>query len=104
MKLVETITKINNDPSVAVYADTPFTAESEARIGQTCFENGGLLDSKEWVGNGDSLNSRATDWIEPDDFDVMEDEIEAVENFVSDELIPQLEEERVGREEVRGLF
>ena len=44
------------DPQWGIWADAPFSAESESRVGQTQFENGGLLDDKEFVGPLDIFN------------------------------------------------
>ena len=56
MNLKEAICKIENTPSWGIYAEHPFTEESEACIVQNCFENGGLLDDKRWFCNGDTAN------------------------------------------------
>ena len=39
-----------------IWADAPFTEESDSRVGQIQFENGGLLDDKEFVGLLDAFN------------------------------------------------
>lgn len=57
MELVDAIKKIQYDPSWAIYAEVPFTEESAARFGQTQFENGGLLDSKEFFANGQQVGN-----------------------------------------------
>ena len=56
MNLKEACLKISYDSSWAIYADAPFTDESEARFGQTQFENGGLLDDKVFFANGEVVN------------------------------------------------
>ncbi|MCY4130071.1 MAG: hypothetical protein OXG15_12630 [Gammaproteobacteria bacterium] len=99
MKLKKAISTINYDSSIAIYAESPFTPNSESRIGQNQFENGGILDGKEWVINGDSANDRSEYGLEEyRDHDEFE---EMVSENISDFLIPQLEEERKDREDLR---
>lgn len=102
MTLKEAILRINNESSWSVYAKSPFTADSEARIGQTQFENGGLLDDKEWVGNGDRINERASLDSFHDDFpNASEADREyAEEIWIEEGLIPELEAERREREAI----
>lgn len=56
MRLEERLQNLNSiDNQWAIYADAPFTVNSESRIGQTQFEKGGVLDDKEFVGTLESL-------------------------------------------------
>ena len=97
MDLFEAITTITPNPELAVFASTPFTPDSEAWIGQKQPANGGRLDGKEWVGNGDSLHERAT----PDPATRSKEEwIAAQEELLVEELIPALESERLQREQL----
>ena len=57
MKLKDRLMNISSiDNQWGIYADAPFTADSDSRVGQTQFENGGLIDDKEFVGTLDSFN------------------------------------------------
>lgn len=56
MNLKEAILRINYDANWGIYAESPFTSNSPARIGQTHFENGGVLDDKEYFCNGEVAN------------------------------------------------
>ena len=57
MKLKDRLMKLSSvDSQWGIWADAPFTAESESRVGQIQFENGGLLDDKEFVGRLDIFN------------------------------------------------
>ena len=57
MRLEERLQNLNAiDNQWAIYADAPFTVNSESRIGQTQFEKGGVLDDKEFVGTLESLS------------------------------------------------
>ena len=99
MTLKDAILNINYDSSVAIYADAPFSPDSEARIGQNQFENGGVLDKKEWVINGEAANDRAETGLE--DFRDHDDFEEMVTENITDFLIPELEVERKDREDLR---
>ena len=52
MKLVDAIQKIQYDSGWGIWAEAPFTPDSEARFGQGVFENGGLLDDKIFFADG----------------------------------------------------
>lgn len=65
MNLTEAITRIQYDSSWAIWADTPFTPDSEARYGQRQFEQGGVLDSKSFFADGIQVGDyigRFCDW------------------------------------------
>ena len=59
--------------SWAVYADG-FQSESQARIGNTQFVNGGLLDGKKLICNGQELGDLIQSWG-PDDVEAIIDEL-----------------------------
>lgn len=47
MPLIELLIRLYiNDNNLGIWADYPFTINSDARIGQNQFENGGLMDDK----------------------------------------------------------
>ena len=50
----------------AIYADEPFAAESEARQGQTQFDNGGLLDEKSFVATNEQIIDMAHEYCDGD--------------------------------------
>ena len=60
--------------SWAVYADG-FQSESPARVGSTQFVNGGLLDGKKLICNGQQLGDLIQSWGEPDDVEAIIDEL-----------------------------
>ena len=64
MKLKEALATINYDSSWAIYAEYPLTEDTPCRFGQTQFENGGLLDDKTFVINGESAHDRVQDMID----------------------------------------
>ena len=76
-----------------IWADAPFTADSESRIGQTQFENGGLLDSKVFVGTLYSLSLQIEEQIDEADGDMEYQRKVAVEK-----LLDELEAERLEAE------
>lgn len=49
-----------------IWADEPFTAESEARQGQTQFDNGGLLDDKSFFASNEQIIDAAHSWCDGD--------------------------------------
>ena len=78
MKLIEQLTKIaaghsSYDSGWGLYAEAPVTLESECRVGQTQFEQGGILDGKEFFADGiqiiEAMCSYAGDY--PFDFSKM---------------------------------
>ena len=75
MDLVDAIRTIQYDSGWAVYAQTPFSEASEARFGQTQFENGGLLDGKEFFANGLEIGDWMKNYFE-DCPEMLDDEIE----------------------------
>ena len=52
MKLADAIIMIQYTPSWGIWAELPFSPDSEARLGQVRFENGGLLDDMEFFADG----------------------------------------------------
>jgi hypothetical protein len=86
MKLSEAITKIDYSDTVAVYAMRPFTPDSEARIGQVVFENGGLLDDMEVFANGEKCGNWIAAWLEGIPFDEREDwmALEGAEDMIAE--------------------
>ena len=79
-----------------IWADAPFTADSESRIGQTQFENGGLLDEKEFVGTLYSLSLQIEEQIDEADGDMEYQREIAVET-----LLDELEAERLEAEHLK---
>ena len=90
MNLKDRLININTvEANWAIYADIPFSEDSETRIGQTQFENGGLLDKKEIVGTFENLHDRIENQIDSDLGDEDYQREVAIEC-----LIPELEDER----------
>jgi hypothetical protein len=78
MLLSTAITTIIYDLSWAVYAETPFAPHSDARIGQCQFENGGVLDGKQYFADGVLCGDFAYEYAGGDngeDFSIPTDEI-----------------------------
>ena len=104
MKLFEAIEKgLEASNQWAIYANAPFTAESEARIGQTQFENGGLLDTKQFVINGEALDRHVEIFFGNvgDLISDSRDMDEAMRNWIEEDFIPELETDRQAREDLR---
>ena len=58
MQLTEAIENISYSQQWGIWASLEsgkFSPDSEARYGQTCFENGGMLDDYVLFGYGDSI-------------------------------------------------
>lgn len=55
MRLKDLVTKIQGDEGWAVYAESS-DPNADARYGQTQFKNGGLLDNKKFIINGENAN------------------------------------------------
>ena len=58
MTLTEAIDEISYSRQWGIWASLEsgkFSPDSEARYGQTCFENGGMLDEYHFFGNGESI-------------------------------------------------
>ena len=70
MTLADEIEKIvrgaNYVSDFGVWANEPFTAESEARQGQGQFENGGLLDEKSFFATNEQIIDAAHSWCDGD--------------------------------------
>ena len=49
-----------------IWADAPFSPESEARQGQDQFENGGVLDEKSFFASNEQIIDAAHDWCDGD--------------------------------------
>ena len=57
MTLKAKLMELNSiDTSWGYWADAPFTADSDCRVGQTQFDNGGLLDDMQFVGSLNELS------------------------------------------------
>ena len=72
MNLEEALKNIQYDRSWGIYAekiDGKFTLESPARYGRVIFENGGLLDDKEYVCNGEFPSDKRVEWCEDSEDD-----------------------------------
>ena len=67
MKLREAILKISYDDSWGIWAEAPFTPDSEARFGQAIFENGGLLDDKAFFADGAQCGEFVADYCDGED-------------------------------------
>ena len=66
MPLLKTlVTDIQDSPQWAVYAAST-APDAEARYGQTQFENGGLLDDKEFVIDGATANAALMSYTDGD--------------------------------------
>jgi hypothetical protein len=67
MKLIEALLQIQYDSNWGIWAepdeDGKFTEDAEARYGQRIFENGGLLDEKVYVCNGENIGDWLTEWL-----------------------------------------
>lgn len=59
---------VSYDRSWGIYA-TGCDANAEARIGQTQFENGGLLDDKHFICDGEQLGDAIQRWTDGEDVD-----------------------------------
>ena len=65
MTLIEAIENISYSRQWGIWASLEegrFTEDSEARYGQKCFENGGMLDEFVFFGNGESINDFLSEW------------------------------------------
>lgn len=66
MKLIEALLNIQYDSSWGIWAeliDGKLQEDSEARYGQKIFENGGLLDDKVYVCDGQQIGDWLTEWL-----------------------------------------
>ena len=106
MKFKEAIRNIEDSNQWGIYAELPLTIDSEVRIGQTHFENGGLLDSKEFIINGEQVNRNTAIFYDNVDGLIEDNDTEemdaAMDNWIEDELIPQLIEDYNFRLDMRG--
>lgn len=59
------------DRGWAIYA-TSCDAGAEARLGQTQFENGGVLDDKHFICNGEQLGDAILRWTDDEDVDELD--------------------------------
>jgi len=77
MILKDALINIQYDSGWAIYAeivDGKFSEHSEARYGQTVFENGGLLDDKVYVCHGEQIGDWLTSYgFAPDKSDIDDD-------------------------------
>lgn len=71
MRLISILTGyISYDNSFAIYAkkiNGAFCNDSPARFGQTCFDNGGLLDDCEFFATNDSALDSIESWADGDE-------------------------------------
>lgn len=88
MKLLDAVKNIQYDSSWGIWAEFPFTPNSEARYGQVQFENGDLLDEKQFFADGVECGNWFTDWFEgidePTDFQIDEGAREYIEVVYTD--------------------
>lgn len=75
---------IQYDSSWGIYADECHP-DAEARIGQTQFEQGGLLDGKHLIANGVQMGDALSRWFDGDDSDEAHDSFDVAE-FIEHEL------------------
>ena len=93
--LRELVAKIQYDSSWGIWAATLFTPDSEARYGQRQFENGGVLDDKEFFADGVQIG----DFL-ANDASFAAEQTEEGEEFEEDRdaaacfLIAEIEQER----------
>lgn len=85
-KLSTLIQEIQYDDSWGIWADAPFTPESDARYGQSQFKNGGLLDKKTYFATG----TRCQDFLA----EYCGDNREDFADEAARELIDEIEDER----------
>jgi len=83
--LAQLVKNIQYDDDWEIWADVPFTPESEARYGQRQFENGGVLDEKTFFATGTRCGDFIAEWCEGD---------EDVEDEAVNQFIDEVEEER----------
>lgn len=70
MKLQDALINIQYDISWGIWAEKiegEFTPESPARYGQKCFENGGVLDEKDYIGNGEEIGDSRYSYTQGDE-------------------------------------
>ena len=86
-KLIDLLTdSLEYSSSWAVYAQKingKFVPESPARFGQTLFENGGVLDEKEFFADNEQIIDRALDWDENYSDNDEDERIETMEEVIS---------------------
>ena len=64
MTLREAIVKIAYDNNWGIWAEVPFTPDSEARIGQRVFENGGPVDEKVFFADGEVCGNFISNYLD----------------------------------------
>ena len=95
MKLKDRLMQLSSiESNWGIWAEAPFSENSDSRVGQIQFENGGLLDDKQPVGTLESLTREIEGQIDDEDGDLEYQREVAVET-----LIGELEEERHAAEE-----
>ena len=65
MTLIEAIEGITYSRQWGIWAsleEGKFSEDSEARYGQKCYQNGGILDDYEFFGNGESIHDFLAEW------------------------------------------
>ena len=88
-RLADLIRKIQYDSSWEIWAEVPFTADSEARYGQRHFQNGGPPDGKEFFATGETCGDfLAENQYQEEDGTVPDEDLEI---FIS-EVATTLEE------------
>ena len=90
MKLIEAIQDVirhgHYETSWGVWAEEPFSPESEARIGQTDFENGGVLDDKVFFATFAHIIDEAWQYCEGDPLEQDHFSIEEIAYAVYEEI------------------
>ena len=74
MNLQTAIVKIGYDSSWGIWAEIPFKPDSEARFGQGIFENGGLLDDKQFFADGEACGEFVGSYLDGESIDELGDE------------------------------
>lgn len=76
MNLFQAIERISYSQQWGIWAsldeEGKFSPDSEARYGQKCFENGGMIDNLHFFGNGENIQEFLSEWGDID---------ELIENF-----------------------
>lgn len=94
MKLIEAIQRIQYDDNWTIWAEVPFTPDSEARYGQRQFEQGGVIDDKEVFASGTRCRDFIAAWNASDEENEEED-VAYFEREAAERLIEEVEEERL---------
>ena len=85
MKLLDAVMDIQGGEDWGIWAEFPFTPESEARYGQRQFENGGLRDDKVYFSNGLFVNQYLSNYVaDLDDYSTDKELMDAYEEAARD--------------------